>query len=114
MLGVPTMLVALLESQAQRCRDTASVRVTVSGGSMVPPELVRRVCPTFAAPFQTVYGQTEVLTLLTQVQTTNAFEDVCGTGGQAMPQTELSIRDPSANIVMPVGDVGEICVAATA
>jgi long-chain acyl-CoA synthetase len=109
LLGVPTMQVALLEAQAERPRDTSSLRVAVSGGSMVPPELVRRICATFGCAFQTVYGQTETSPLLTQTQSDDAFEDVCDTVGQAVPHTELSIRDPATNAVTPIGAVGEIC-----
>ena len=108
MFGVPTMLVALLESQATRPR-ALSIRRAGSGGSMVPPELVRRVTEAFGCTFQTVYGQTESSPLLTQMRHDDSFEDVCETVGQAMPQTELSIRDPATNTVVPIGQVGEIC-----
>jgi len=109
MLGVPTMLVALTEEQAAQPRDLSAVRLTVSGGSMVPPELVRRARSLFGGAFQTVYGQTETSPLLTQIRSDDSFEDMCGTVGQAVPQIELSIRDPRTNAVAPVGGVGEIC-----
>lgn len=109
MVGVPTMLVALLEAQAASPRDVSSVRIAASGGSMVPPDLVRRVRATYACEFQTVYGQTETSPLLTQTRSDDSIEDLCETVGQALPQTELSIRDPGTNAVAPVGAVGEIC-----
>ena len=109
LLGVPTMLVALLEAQAADPRDLSSVRVTMSGGSMVPPELVRRMLSVFGGAFQTVYGQTETSPLLAQHAPDDSLEDLCGTVGQAVPQTELSIRDLHSNAVMPIGAVGEIC-----
>ncbi|WP_309643942.1 AMP-binding protein [Phenylobacterium sp.] len=109
MLGVPTMLVGLLEAQADRARDVSSVRVAASGGSMVPPELVRRIRSVFDCGFQTVYGQTEASPLLTQTRSEDSVEDLCETVGQAMPQTELSIRDPKTDAVQPIGAVGEIC-----
>ena len=65
LLGVPTMLVALLEAQAARPRDVSSVRIAASGGAMVPPELVRRVREVFGCDFHIVYGQTEASCLLT-------------------------------------------------
>lgn len=110
MLGVPTMLVGLLEAQSAQPRDVSSVRLTISGGSMVQPELVRRIRAAFDCDFQTVYGQTEASPLLTQGRSDDSLEDICETVGQAMPQTELSIRDPKTNKVLPVGEVGEICV----
>jgi fatty-acyl-CoA synthase len=109
MLGVPTMLVALAEAQAAKPRDLSAVRLTVSGGSMVPPELIRRARTLFGGAFQTVYGQTESSPLLTQICSDDSFEDMCETVGQAVPQVELSIRDPRTNAVAPVGAIGEIC-----
>jgi len=109
MLGVPTMLIGMLEAQEARARDLSSVRVAVSGGSMVPPELVRRVKATVGCAFQTVYGQTECCPLITQTRSEDSTEDLCSTVGQAMPQTEVSIRDPKTNTVVPIGAVGEIC-----
>ena len=42
-LGVPTMVVALLEAQEARPRDLSALKLVSCGGSMVAPELVRRV-----------------------------------------------------------------------
>ena len=109
MLGVPTMLVGLLEAQAARPRDLASIELTVAGGSMVPPELIRRVQRVMNCRFQTVYGQTESSPVLTQTGNDDSFEDLCETVGQPLPQTEVSIRDPATNSIVPVGAVGEIC-----
>jgi len=53
------MLVALIEAQRARPRDVSSLRLAGSGGSMVPPELIREVRSVFRTEFQTVYGQTE-------------------------------------------------------
>ncbi len=109
LLGVPTMLTAMLEAQAARPRDLSSVKLVISGGSSVPPELVRRVRSVFDCDFQTVYGQTESSPVVTQTQTGDALADLCDTVGQALPQTEISIRDPATNQVVPVDVVGEIC-----
>lgn len=109
LFGVPTMLVALAEAQEARPRDLSSIRIAGSGGSMVSPELVRRVRGLLGCDFQIVYGQTETSPLLTQTRSDDSIEDICETVGQAMPQTELSIRDTKTNAVLPVGAVGEIC-----
>ncbi len=107
--GVPTMMVAMLEAQAARPRDLSSVRMAVSGGSMVPPELVRRIRSTFGCEFETVYGQTETSPVLTQTRSTDSIEDLCETVGQALPLIEIAIRDPGTNAVAAIGAVGEIC-----
>jgi fatty-acyl-CoA synthase len=109
LLGVPTMLVGLVEAQAAAPRDLSSVRVVSSGGSMVPPDLIRRVRAAFGGDFQTVYGQTETSPLLTQHGADDALADIYETVGQPMPQTEIAIRDPKSGVISPVGAVGEIC-----
>jgi len=108
-LGVPTMLVALLESLAAHPRDTSSISMVISGGSMVPPEVIRQVQQVYGCAFQTVYGQTETSPVLTQTQADDTPADVLETVGQPLPQTEIAILEPGGNRVRPVGAVGEIC-----
>jgi fatty-acyl-CoA synthase len=103
-LGVPTMLVGMLEAQATQPRDLSSVRAASSGGSMVPPELAARVAAAFGCDFYIVYGQTEGSCLLT-VGEAGDFETI----GQPLPQTEMSVRDTRTDAVTPIGAVGEIC-----
>jgi fatty-acyl-CoA synthase len=109
LLGVPTMLTALCEAQAQRPRDLTSLRMAISGGSMVPPELVRKVRALFGCDFETVYGQTETSPVLTQTSIDDSLEDLCETVGRPLPHIEISIRDPATNATAPIGVVGEIC-----
>ncbi|MFK7802294.1 MAG: class I adenylate-forming enzyme family protein [Anaerolineae bacterium] len=108
-LGVPTMLVALLETQAKEPRNVSSVEMTVSGGSMVAPDLVRQVKKVFGCDFETVYGQTETSPIITQHHFNDSLEDICNTVGQPLPQTAISIRSVAENKVVPVDTVGEIC-----
>jgi len=37
------------------------------------------------------------------------LEQIVETAGQPLPQTEVSIRSPEDNRVLPIGEVGEIC-----
>lgn len=108
--GVPTMLVAMLDVLKSHSFDTSSVETIFSGGSMVAPELVRNATEAFGCPFQTVYGQTECSPLVTQHGVDDSFDDICTTTGKPMPQTEVSIRGIETGEVMPLGEVGEICV----
>ena len=109
LMGVPTMLIGMLEALEREKRDVSSLRVAISGGAMVPPELIKRFEAAFGCRFGIVYGQTETSPVLTQTRLTEAFADKTETIGQPLPQTELSIRDPQSNAVVPVGQVGEIC-----
>ena len=109
-VAVPTMLVAMLEVMEHEDADISPMQTVVSGGSMVAPELVRRVTQTFGCAFQTVYGQTECAPLITQHHHGDTLDDICNTIGQPMPQTEVSIRSVGDNTVVALGEQGEICV----
>jgi len=108
-MAVPTMLNGMLEAHAKTPRDFSSLRVILSGGAMVPPELVRNVADQFGCKLVVIFGQTETSPGLTQTRADDSFEDRTDTVGQAFPRTELSIRDVETNSVVPVGTVGEIC-----
>ena len=111
-LGVPTMLVSLLESLEQRPYDVSSVDMFSCGGSMVAPELVRNVRQVFGCDFGTLYGQTETSPVITQHFKNDSLDDICNTIGQALPNTEVSIRKIGTNKVAPLETTGEICVRA--
>ncbi len=108
-LGVPTMLVALIETVEKSGADVSSTRRLMSGGAMVPPELCRKARAVFGGPIQIVYGQTETSPVLTQTWFEDTEEDLTQTIGQPAPHTEISIRNPATNAVVPIGEQGEIC-----
>jgi fatty-acyl-CoA synthase len=109
LMGVPTMLIGMLEALEREKRDVSSLRVAISGGAMVPPELIKRFEAAYGCKFGIVYGQTETSPVLTETRLDDAIIDKTESIGQPLPQTELSIRDPHTNEVVPVGQVGEIC-----
>lgn len=109
MLGVPTMLVALIDSAMKSGLDVSSVEKMMSGGSMVAPELVRKAREVFGSTVQIVYGQTEASPVITQTCATDAFDDLCGTIGRPLPDVDVSIRDVRTNEVCAIGEQGEIC-----
>ena len=109
-LGVPTMIVELLEALKSNPRDISSVVMVTAGGSVVAPELVRRIRQEFGCPFENVYGMTETCPIVTQHHGDDSFDDVCHTVGQPLPQTAVSIRNVDTRQVVPIDTVGEICV----
>lgn len=111
-LGVPTMLTALIEDVRRTGRDVSSVQRIMSGGSMVAPQLCKEAQEVFGAPIQIVYGQTETSPVLTQAWYDDTLEDLTQTIGQPMPHTEISIQDPKTGAILPVGQQGEICARA--
>ncbi len=109
LLGVPTMQIALLEHPDVTSRDLSSLRSSVSGGSLVPADLVRRIESTFGVRFCIVYGTTECSPLVTMTRFDDTPEDKAETIGRPMPQTEVKIIDPLSGEIVAPSVVGELC-----
>jgi fatty-acyl-CoA synthase len=108
-LGVPTMIVALIDEIQRSGHDVSSIRRVMSGGAMVAPELCRKARQVLGAPIQIIYGQTESSPVITEAWYDDSLEDQTETAGQPLPYTEVSIRDLTTNRVVPIGEPGEIC-----
>jgi fatty-acyl-CoA synthase len=109
MLGVPTMLIAMLEHPDLGRHDLSSLRVVASGGASVAPELVLAIESRLGVKFAVVYGQTESSPLITQTGLDDAPDDRVNTIGRPMPQIAVKIVDPASGGIVPVGAVGELC-----
>lgn len=107
--GVPTMMMMMIEAARSEPRDFSSVTHITAGGSMVAPELIKRIEETFGCSFATVYGLTETCPLITSIRPEDSLEDKAYTVGQPVPQCAVSIRSIDDNAVVPLGTVGEIC-----
>ena len=109
MLGVPTMLVAVLDEVENSGTDVSSLQRIMSGGAMVAPELCRRAKRLIGAPIQIVYGQTETSPVITQAWFEDDLVDLTETIGQPLPEMEVAIFKPGSNEICAVGEQGEIC-----
>ncbi len=107
MLGVPTMLIAILEHPSFPSVDISRLEAVCSGGSTVPAPLVRRFEDELGAPFTIVFGQTECSPVASMTSPTDTIEDKANTIGPPMPNTEVKIVDPESGDTLPVGQVGE-------
>lgn len=107
--AVPTMLFNLLESLDRTPRDMSSLWVITTGGAPVPPDLVRRVRDRLGCHLLSAFGQTEHSPMICLNPIESTVEQIVQTAGQPLPQTEVSIRSPEDNRVLPIGEVGEIC-----
>jgi acyl-CoA synthetase (AMP-forming)/AMP-acid ligase II len=108
-LGVPTMLIGLLDHPEFAAADTSSVRWLITGGAVVPPALVRRVEAAFGVPLTMVFAQTEASPVITQTSPGDAPDDRAGTLGRALPQTEVKIVEVATGETVAPGVIGEIC-----
>ena len=107
--GVPTMLTALLAVAGREPRDLSSLRIALSGGATVPPELVRQVEAAFGVPFVLTFAQTESSCSITLTRSSDTAADRAETLGRPLPQTEVKITDLATGETVPCGTVGEIC-----
>jgi len=107
--AVPTMLIALLNGQAEQPRDLSSLRTVFSGAATVPVEVVHRVEAEFGARLIIGYGQTETSPAITHTRLDDAAIDKSETIGQPLPQVEVKIVDPESGETLPVGVPGELC-----
>jgi fatty-acyl-CoA synthase len=108
--GVPTMLIGLLNHPDFAQTDLSSVRVALSGGAVVAPELVRRVETALGVPMCTIYAQTEASPAITMTRTDDHQQDRAETLGRPLPRIEVRIVDPQdRTTTLPLGAVGEIC-----
>ena len=108
LFGVPTMQIAMLEHPARTRYDLTSLRVAISGGAPVPPELLRRIEAAFRCDLLTLYGQTECSPTITIVRPEDAFEDKSATVGRPLPQVEVRVAEPVTGQTVAVGTEGEI------
>jgi fatty-acyl-CoA synthase len=109
MVGVPTMLIAMLEHPTLGQRDLSALRCVVSGGSPVPADLVRRVEEQLGVRFSIVFGTTECSPLLCQTALDDSAADRATTIGRPLPQTEVQIADPVGGKAVAFGELGELC-----
>lgn len=110
LFGVPTMLLALIEAMRANPRDLSSLRVALSGGAPVSPEIHRRVKEALGLPVLTVFGQTELSPIVAQTSTDDPDYDRIHTVGRPLWNVEVRIVDPIDLRVLPTGAEGEIQV----
>ncbi|GAC1403211.1 MAG: thioester reductase domain-containing protein [Mycobacterium sp.] len=106
--GVPTMLIACVDHPRAGQTDLSSVRVVITGGAVVLPELVRRVEELFDAPMCIGFGMTESLGLITAVSPDDEPTDRYTTVGRPLAQTEVKIVDETGQSAAADAS-GELC-----
>ncbi|MBP6317413.1 MAG: AMP-binding protein [Rubrivivax sp.] len=107
MIGVNTLYAALLNHPDFEQVDTGHVKVAAAGGMAVQRVVAQRWKERTGVPLVEGYGLTETA----PVVTSNALDiiDWTGTVGLPLPSTEVAAMDDQGR-VMPLGEIGEICV----
>jgi acyl-CoA synthetase (AMP-forming)/AMP-acid ligase II len=109
LLGVPTMLIGMLDNPGFTPDRHAIGTAVITGGAVIPPALVGRVEAAFGAPMSIVFAQTEASPVITQTSPHDAAEDRAHTLGWPLPQTEVKIVDPASGQTVAPGVIGELC-----
>jgi acyl-CoA synthetase (AMP-forming)/AMP-acid ligase II len=108
-LGVPTMLIAMLDHPRFAETDVSSMRRVGTGGAVVAPALVRRIEDLLGVRVSIVFAQTEASPVITQTRPDDDPEDRMTTLGRPLPQTDVRIVDVSTGKTAAPGVIGEIC-----
>lgn len=108
--GVPTMLLAILQTYKQQPVDISSLKLVLSGGSSVPDVLTERMRNEMNCELFTVYGQTETSPVICQTHPSDSNQDKALTTGTPLWNAEVRIAHPETLEVMPIHMEGEVQV----
>ncbi len=107
--GVPTMFIAMLDSEELADLDLSSLRTGIMAGSICPIEVMKRVMSDMhMEEVQIAYGMTETSPVSTQTAANDSIEHRTTSVGRTQPNLESKIVNDEGRIV-PRGQIGELC-----
>ncbi len=109
LMGVSTMLIAVLDHPDLQHVDVGCIDLVLSGGAHVPAELAQRVEKAFGCRISTIYGQTELSPTITQTDPADPDPERLSTVGRPLDSLDVAVLDPVAGTVVPTGEQGEVC-----
>jgi acyl-CoA synthetase (AMP-forming)/AMP-acid ligase II len=107
--GPPTLYASLLDHPARGGRDLSSLRLAVTGASVVPVPLVERMRAELFREVIIAYGLTESCGTVTIGDPRADPRTACRTVGKAIAGTEVVIGAPDGS-TLPAGESGEVLV----
>jgi fatty-acyl-CoA synthase len=105
---VPTMMIGLEEQVAKDGRDISSLEVVVTGGSPVPPEVMRRWIERYGVGINNTYGMTECSPVICATLLGDPEDLQTTTVGPALPHVEVDVVEPGGTEPLPIGVEGEL------
>jgi acyl-CoA synthetase (AMP-forming)/AMP-acid ligase II len=108
--GPPTVLQSILDAPERASYDLSSLRLTMTGATVVPVELVKRLQSEMT--FETVltgYGLTETSAVVSVCHQGEDPETVAHWSGRVIPDVEVRVVDDEGNDVA-LGEPGEVLV----
>jgi long-chain acyl-CoA synthetase len=103
----PTLLRELLDASTRRGRPPARLRIGLSGGGPVPPDLKRKWRDELQIPLVESYGQSELGGFVGLGYPELVADERLGAIGLPLPDKEVRIVD-GEDRELPVGEIGEI------
>ena len=110
--AVPTMYVRMLQDErlAMGQRQLASWRIAYTGGTAIPPSLMRELHEKTGAEPVIIMGMTECSPIITQTVSSDPFERKISTAGVPLPHVEIRIADPGDGQTVPTVTEGELLI----
>ncbi len=105
---VPTMMIGLEEEVARSGRDLSSLQIVVTGGSPVPPEVMRRWIDRYDVGINNTYGMTEASPVVCATLPGDSVELQTTTVGPPLPHVEVDVVEPGGSEPVPLGVEGEL------
>jgi acyl-CoA synthetase (AMP-forming)/AMP-acid ligase II len=105
---VPTMMIGLEEQVAKDGRDLGSLEIVVTGGSPVPPEVMRRWIERYGVGINNTYGMTEASPVICATLPGDPEDLQTTTVGPALPHVEVDVVEPGGTAPVPIGVEGEL------
>jgi long-chain acyl-CoA synthetase len=100
----------LADESARRGRPPAALRLGLSGGGPVPPDLKHRWRNELDLPLCESYGQSELGGFVGLAAPDDPFtEERISSCGRPLPDKEVRVLDDNVR-ELPVGEVGELCL----
>ncbi|MAM61551.1 AMP-binding protein [Maritimibacter sp. UBA3975] len=108
--AVPTMMIRMMEHPDWDSFNTHTLRKTYTGGTNIPPSLLRTMKEKTGGDPLVLMGMTECSPVITLTNPGDSFEDQVSTAGTPLPHTEIRIVDPDTGAVRGWGESGELCI----
>ena len=106
-IGVPTMLIAMLDDPSFAARDLSHLDSIIVGGAPVTLDLLHRCRDGFGAAVMNCYGQTETSGVTATTRLDDPDDKKTGTSGRPLVGVSVSIRDREG-LAVPHGELGEL------
>ncbi len=106
-IGVPTMLIAMLDDPSFAARDLSHLSSIIVGGAPVTLDLLQRCRDDFGAEVMNCYGQTETSGVTATTRLDDPDQKKTGTSGLPLVGVSVSVRDGEGRAV-PHGELGEL------